>query len=261
MTEEKFLCEAFRKSISCWATTMSLSVVFGCATSPLVPSSGEITNAPALPSGAAEAPPVAACRVFISGEDPQDFDGCVESVAADGTLILKPAVIKVVEQRVAAEKKNSGMKHLWMMLTKEKSPNAVFGGPIVAYIGKGPSGVNLARQVAFFDNGPDLFEDGLARSIAKNGKVGFIDETLVTMIREEYDFAMPFQKGLAVACNGCKSEPMKGEHSIVSGGDWLVLNRLGKVLKGPGLSQKEAYDAVQGITQKLKSPNSKEAHP
>lgn len=209
-----------------------------------------------IPAVTSETRSVAPCRIFYSDSDPIEFEECVESVTSDGTLILKPSTMKIVESQLVKEKKLAGARHLWMMLAKEKSPNVVFGGPIVAYVGQGPSGVHLARQVAFFDNGPDYFSEGLARSISKSGKVGFLDESLVTVIREEYDFATPYRRGLALACNGCRTEDLQSEHLSVVGGDWLVLNKFGKVLKGPGLSQEEAYEAIDRLTRKsVATPN------
>ncbi len=220
----------------------------GCASAPPVIESPrpEPTAAPfEAKSQQPEAPAVAGCRVFTSVEEPLEFDQCVESVTSDGTLVLKPAILKAVKPHLS---RASRLKHLWLMLTKEKSSNPVFRGPVVAYMGQGPSGVSIARQVAYFDNGPDFFSEGLARSISKNGKVGFINDRLVTVIREEFDFATPFKNGKSAACTGCVSESV-GEHSVVKDGQWRLIDKRGKLLKGPALTQAEAYDALGSMDE------------
>ena len=45
-----------------------------------------------------------------------------------------------------------------------------------------------------YDNGPDFFQDGLARHV-ENGKMGFHDEALKVVIPARYDFA--FRSGTA----------------------------------------------------------------
>jgi hypothetical protein len=248
MSKLKREIRVFVKLLAIFSAAMT---VMACATSPVETASSERAMAMPRLTETPDAPATAGCRIYISVEDPLELDECVESVTSDGTLILRPSTMKRIESQLTKETPMKQSKQLWMMLANEKSANAVFGGPVVAYIGKGPSGANLARQVAFFDNGPDYFSEGLARSIAKNGKVGFIDETLTTVIREEYDFATPYRKGLALACNGCRADDLRNEHSTVVGGDWLVLNKFGKVLKGPGLTQVEAYNAVEALTRKV----------
>jgi len=56
------------------------------------------------------------------------------------------------------------------------------------------------------DNGPDYFEDGLARFRIDN-KFGFFDRTGKIIIGAQFDFAFPFHEGLAAICAGCKEEP------------------------------------------------------
>ena len=48
-------------------------------------------------------------------------------------------------------------------------------------------------QTHNFDNGPDDFKEGLARTI-RYGKYGFINDDLDVVIPPEYDFAFPFEK-------------------------------------------------------------------
>jgi len=85
----------------------------------------------------------------------------------------------------------------------------------------------VARTI-FFDNGADYFVEGMARTMA-NGKIGYIDDKLDVVIRPQYDFAFPFNNGVAIVCNACKSE-LVGEHRVVTGGQWGVINKAGKVV-------------------------------
>jgi len=85
-----------------------------------------------------------------------------------------------------------------------------------------------AVRTHFYDNGPDYFEEGLARTILGN-KFGYMDGSLTTVIQPKYDFAFPFRNGHAVVCNECRSEP-SGEHSVVVGGKWGVIDKKGKVV-------------------------------
>lgn len=59
----------------------------------------------------------------------------------------------------------------------------------------------LYRPLAY-DNGPDYFEEGLARCVQK-GKVGFVNEQGKVAIRPQWDWVSPFNYGYAFACNGC----------------------------------------------------------
>lgn len=86
-------------------------------------------------------------------------------------------------------------------------------------------------ELFIFDNGPDYFEEGFARFLEK-GKMGFIDERGRKVIPAVYDFVFPFEKGVAAACNGCKSRPV-GEHSVIEGGEWFTLDKKGRRVDRP----------------------------
>ena len=81
----------------------------------------------------------------------------------------------------------------------------------------------------FFDNGADYFHDGLARVI-KKGKIGFINENLEVVIEPKYDYARFFENGKAKVCNGC-SEKKDGEHSMMVGGKWGLIDTTGKLIE------------------------------
>jgi hypothetical protein len=83
------------------------------------------------------------------------------------------------------------------------------------------------------DNGPDIFEDGLARARV-GGKVGYIDRKLNLVIPATYDGAYPFRDGVAVVCTACTyfSDPTatEGERGWYRGGQWGRIDRRGRVV-------------------------------
>jgi hypothetical protein len=79
-----------------------------------------------------------------------------------------------------------------------------------------------------FDNGPDYFREGLAR-FARDGKFGFFDKAGKVVIKPRFDFATPFQEGLAAICQGCK-EKLVGEHGFMEGGNWGYINQQGETV-------------------------------
>jgi len=79
-----------------------------------------------------------------------------------------------------------------------------------------------------FDNGPDYFEEGLARFV-QDRKFGFFDESGKVVIQPQFDFAYPFKDGKAKVGWGCTFTP-DGEHQQVSGGEWKQIDKTGKFL-------------------------------
>jgi WG containing repeat len=81
-----------------------------------------------------------------------------------------------------------------------------------------------------FDNGPDYFVEGLARTV-RDGKVGFVNEALDVVVPREWDFAFPFEDGFARVCTGCSIEHHgTEEHGEVRGGAWGWIDRQGRVV-------------------------------
>ncbi len=124
-------------------------------------------------------------------------------------------------------------KHFNKLYFSNNGLAVLLHGDSIFYVSK--SG-KIART-HFFDNGPDYFNGGLARTISKN-KYGYIDEQLNIVIKPEYDFAFPFEDGTAIVCNDCLTES-DGEHSIVVKGTWGVINKTGKVVVPLKYSKKE----------------------
>jgi len=87
--------------------------------------------------------------------------------------------------------------------------------------------------VESMDNGPDYFEDGLARARV-GGKIGYIDRKLNLVIPATYDGAYPFRDGVAVVCTACTIEydrtVTEGERSWYVGGQWGRIDRRGRVV-------------------------------
>ena len=80
----------------------------------------------------------------------------------------------------------------------------------------------------YFDNGPDPFVEGLARTV-RDGKMGFVNSELVEVVEPRWDFAEPFADGFARVCLGC-AERRDGEHAVMVGGKWGVIDRSGTVV-------------------------------
>jgi len=74
-------------------------------------------------------------------------------------------------------------------------------------------GVVVIIGVPTWDNWADEFHDGLVR-IVKSGKVGFANRKGDVVIPPIYDWAWPFENGVATVCNGCHLEECLGEMSI-----------------------------------------------
>ena len=98
----------------------------------------------------------------------------------------------------------------------------------------------LLLKTHCFDNGADYFEDGFARYIDAAGKFGYMNQELEVKIRGKYTFAFPFQRGYAKVCMNCVKEKSKdSEHTLVTGGKWMIINKDGKTIKSCKNASKE----------------------
>lgn len=77
-----------------------------------------------------------------------------------------------------------------------------------------------------FDNGPDYFQEGLARFVRDN-KFGYFDQTGKIVIAPQFDFAYPFENGQAKVGYGCRFIK-NGEHQEVVGGVWTEIDKQGR---------------------------------
>jgi hypothetical protein len=84
---------------------------------------------------------------------------------------------------------------------------------------------NAVVRPFIYDNGPDYFQEGLAR-FAVDRKFGFFDGSGRIIIPARFDFTFPFREGLAAACIGCRIQ-IQGEHGMPEGGKWGYINHEG----------------------------------
>jgi hypothetical protein len=83
-------------------------------------------------------------------------------------------------------------------------------------------------SVLTYDNGPDDFEEGLARGRRPEG-MAYYDKQLNVALATSYAWAEPFSGGLAAVCSRCVIVP-EGEHAMVVGGDWGAIDRKGALV-------------------------------
>ena len=95
----------------------------------------------------------------------------------------------------------------------------------------------FVRKALYFDNGPDYFVNGLART-DWNGKIGFFNKELSIVIEPQYDFAFPFENGISIVCMGCTKQKT-GEYHDMVGGKWGAVNLKGEIVQPIMYSKKE----------------------
>ncbi|MBT3221831.1 MAG: WG repeat-containing protein [Proteobacteria bacterium] len=78
------------------------------------------------------------------------------------------------------------------------------------------------------DNGPDPFENNLARYV-EDGKVGFYFRDGEVVIPAQFEFAWPFRGNSANVCRSCELVP-NGEHLRISGGEWAEVDSRGHLV-------------------------------
>jgi len=137
--------------------------------------------------------------------------GVCAELQGEDTLLLYPEHFKKLD----FEHENP----LTIYVTGEQEPKVFY----VSTDGK-------IAHMLYFDNGADYFEEGLARTVAKN-KIGFIDSNLTLIIPAQYDFAFPFKDGKARVCNGCAPEETDDEHQSIVGGKWGLIDKHGVLIE------------------------------
>jgi len=79
-----------------------------------------------------------------------------------------------------------------------------------------------------YDNGPDYFREGMAR-YRENNRIGFINEKGRVVIPAQFQWAFPFEHGVAPVCEG--ATPIKhGEHTWLEGGRWGAIDSTGTII-------------------------------
>lgn len=98
--------------------------------------------------------------------------------------------------------------------------------------------------VISWDNGPDAFSGGFARSRIEN-KIAYINRSLQVVLPPIHDWGWPFQDGAALVCRGCRFERAPGEeHTSVVGGVWGYIDASGQELIPVKYSRDEARSAL-----------------
>ncbi len=90
----------------------------------------------------------------------------------------------------------------------------------------------LALPTQPFDNGPDPFQEGVARYLS-DGKYGYMSSTLSVLVAPSYEFAYPFEQGKGVVCQGCTFQSA-GEHSSVACTRCGAVDRQGRLVERLG---------------------------
>lgn len=90
------------------------------------------------------------------------------------------------------------------------------------------------------DNGPDPFQEGLAR-FKKAGKIGFFDERGRIVIPPRFEFAAPFSEDRAAFCRGCR-EVSEGEHRTLKGGSWGFIDKIGRIVISPRFQKAKPFE-------------------
>lgn len=95
--------------------------------------------------------------------------------------------------------------------------------------------INTAGKVLvrpfIFDNGPDYFEEDLARCIEAD-KIGFFNRSGKIVIPPKFDYATSFHEGLAAFCTGCRIY-FVDEHYSVYDGNWGYIDKTGEIAIEP----------------------------
>lgn len=105
----------------------------------------------------------------------------------------------------------------------------------------------MARRTINYDNGPDYFQEGLART-SWEGKIGFFNKQLKIVIPPSFDFAFPFQSGFSLVCNGCRKE-VDGEHKKVVDGKWGFISKSGEIVVPIKFTKAGAVGALNKFRQ------------
>jgi hypothetical protein len=100
---------------------------------------------------------------------------------------------------------------------------------------------NILVRPVNYDNGPDPFEEGLARYVADDGKIGFFNKKGKVVIQPQFGGASYFHDGLAAVCTGCKEERID-DATIVRGGKWGYIDHKGRIVIQPRFDYAFAFE-------------------
>ncbi len=110
-----------------------------------------------------------------------------------------------------------------------------------------PTGESL--RVVSWDNGPDPWSEGLVR-VDRIERIAYADRDFREVIGPRFDWAWPFDDGLAIACGECSlGEPDADGHREVTGGRWGAVDKSGNaVVLFTHRSYTEVRQAIDELT-------------
>lgn len=90
---------------------------------------------------------------------------------------------------------------------------------------------NILFELVSFENGPDIFHEGLVRVI-RNRKMGFANQYGQIVIPCIYDYVWWFENGIAQVTLKSKIVKEKhGEHESVVSDQWFFIDKNGKIIE------------------------------
>ncbi|HEY3666990.1 MAG TPA: WG repeat-containing protein [Polyangiaceae bacterium] len=113
-----------------------------------------------------------------------------------------------------------------------------------------PDGRAVPTQL--YDNGADYFCNGLTRSLF-DGKYGYVNARLETVVPARYDFAYPFQGGHGAVCDDCTFSS-DGEHTTVACARCGAVDRQGTLVLPLELSATQISERFPGSPETDCSP-------
>lgn len=105
---------------------------------------------------------------------------------------------------------------------------------------------NIVVRPFNYDNGPDPFQEGLARFVADDGKIGFFNKKGRPVIQPQFGSAFYFKEGLAAVCVKCREE-VSGDARVIRGGKWGYINHKGEMVIKPQYDR--AFPFEKGLAQ------------
>ena len=144
------------------------------------------------------------------------------AIADDGSVRVLPKHLKTLDYSF------DGLAVVWLE-----------GGGIL-YVKPSGEALDVLPQ----DNGADDFKEGLVRG-RRNGKIAFFDHSFRRVLPPKYDFAWPFEDGLAAVCSGCVQAPPDPtdpeHHTSMEGGSWGFIDHQGREVVPVSYSRDEAW--------------------
>jgi len=127
-----------------------------------------------------------------------------------------------------------------------------FDYPHVFYVTK----KGKTQRMYFYDLGADYFEDGLARYLNNENKMGFVNSKLKVIIPAKYDYATFFKNEVAIVSSGSHREKVSDfedeEHTHMVDGVWGAIDKKGKMI----IEMKyDSEDEVEQVLKELKAHN------